>query len=165
MQRECYDEIRVRFGLPAQMACNVPRQVGATSKGLWTKARQNAKARAEGRSKKPYKGLDQAPHYVSPTLTYNYHRDYSLKADHHVSILTLAGRVIMPYTGYAKHVTLASAWGQDRRGQALVRQTQEAVLFTDFPGSGGGRSYAPNAPAGHRGGRGTTLSGGRGTAG
>jgi predicted transposase len=42
LQRECYDDIRVRFGLPAQMACNVPRQVGATYKGLWTKARENA---------------------------------------------------------------------------------------------------------------------------
>jgi putative transposase len=106
LQRACYDEIRGRFGLPAQMACNVPRQVGATYKGLWTKARQNAKARAGGRTRKRYKGLDQAPHYVSPTLTYNYHRDYSLKADHHVSLPTLAGRVIVPYTGYDKHVTL-----------------------------------------------------------
>src|SRR5215471_3916952 len=106
LQRECYDEIRLRFGLPAQMACNVARQVGATYKGLWTKARQNAKARAQGRTKKRYKGLDRAPHYLSPTLTYNYHRDYSLKADHHLSILTLSGRVIMPYTGYDRHVRL-----------------------------------------------------------
>lgn len=32
LQRDCYDEIRLKFGLPAQMACNVPRQVGATYK-------------------------------------------------------------------------------------------------------------------------------------
>jgi len=37
LQRETYDEIRLRFHLPSQMACNVPRQVGATYKGLWTK--------------------------------------------------------------------------------------------------------------------------------
>ena len=100
--------MRVRFGLPAQMACNVPRQVGATYKGLWTKAKQNAAQRKAGLTKKRYKGLDQAPHYVSPTLTYNFHRDYSLKAGQHVSILTLDGRVIVPYTGYHKHVALLS---------------------------------------------------------
>jgi len=106
LQRECYDEIRVRFGLPAQMACNVPRQVGATFKGLWTKARKNAEQRRVGRTKKRYKGLDQAPHYVSPTLTYNFHRDYSLKESQQVSILTLGGRLVLPYTGYLKHVAL-----------------------------------------------------------
>ena len=108
LQRECYDNIRVRFGLPAQMACNVPRQVGATYKGLWTRARKNAEQRKSGLTKKRYKGLDQAPHYVSPTLTYNFHRDYSLKQGQQVSILTLGGRVIMPYTGYHKHVALLS---------------------------------------------------------
>jgi putative transposase len=106
LQRECYDAIRGRFGLPAQMACNVPRQVGATYKGLWTKARTNAEQRKAGRTKKRYKGLDQAPYYVSPTLTYNFHRDYSLKGGQQVSILTLGGRVIVPYTGYLKHVAL-----------------------------------------------------------
>ncbi len=79
LQRGCYDEIRVQFALPAQMACNVPRQVGATYKGLWTKAKKNAEQRKAGLTKKRYKGLDQAPHDVSPTLTYNFHRDYSLK--------------------------------------------------------------------------------------
>jgi putative transposase len=106
LQREMYDEIRAVYKLPAQMACNVPRQVGATYKALWTKARKNAEARKAGLTKKRYKGLDQAPKYVSPTLTYNYHRDYSLKEDHHVSILTLSGRVIVPYTGYHKHMSL-----------------------------------------------------------
>src|SRR6266852_6839409 len=101
LQRECYDEIRVRYHLPAQMACNVPRQVGATYKGLWTKVKHNAALRKAGRTKKRYKGLEQAPKYVSPTLTYNYHRDYSLKPEHQVSILTLDGRVIVPYTGYS----------------------------------------------------------------
>src|SRR5438067_2565677 len=48
LQRECYDEIRRLYHLPAQMACNVPRQVGATYKGLWTKAKQNAAHRQAG---------------------------------------------------------------------------------------------------------------------
>src|SRR2546421_8863920 len=45
LQRETYVDIRATYGLPAQMACNVPRQVGATYKALWTKTRQNAEAR------------------------------------------------------------------------------------------------------------------------
>jgi IS605 OrfB family transposase len=88
------------------MACNVPRQVGATYKGLWTKVKQNAEHRKSGRTKKRYKGLDQAPKYVSPTLTYNYKRDYSFKTEQQVSILTLEGRVIVSYTGKTSHIAL-----------------------------------------------------------
>ena len=106
LQRGMYGEIRSRYRLPAQMACNVPRQVGATYKTLWTRAKQNAVHRKAGITKKRYKGLDTPPKYVSPTLTYNYHRDYSLKPDHQVSLLTLDGRVMVPYTGYAKHIAL-----------------------------------------------------------
>src|ERR1043166_10257364 len=62
-----------------RLACNVPRQVGATYKGLWTKAKKNAEARRLGYIKRRFKGLDQAPHNVSPTLTYNLGRDYSLR--------------------------------------------------------------------------------------
>src|SRR6266704_1186790 len=104
LQRECYDDLRLKFALPAQMACNVPRQVGAAYKALWTKVKHNAAARHAGRTKKRYKGLDQAPRYVSPTLTYNYQRDYSFKRDQRVSVLTLQGRIIVPYTGYDQHV-------------------------------------------------------------
>lgn len=106
LQQECYDEIRSRFGLPAQMACNVPRQVGATYKGLWSKAKANAAARKAGHTRKRYQGLDEAPKYVSPTLTYNFGRDYSFKTGEKVSILTLGGRVIVPYAGYSQHVEL-----------------------------------------------------------
>jgi putative transposase len=106
LQRDTYDEIRLRYKIPAQMACNVPRQVGATYKVLWTKVKQNAALRKAGKTRKRYKGLDTPPKYVSPTLTYNYQRDYSLKPDKQVSILTLQGRVILPYTGYSKHIAL-----------------------------------------------------------
>jgi putative transposase len=106
LQRETYAEVRSRFGLPAQMACNVPRQVGATYKALWTKVKNNADARKRGYTKKRYKGLDHPPHYVSPTITYNDHRDYSLKDQQQVSILTLSGRIVVPYQGYSKHVAL-----------------------------------------------------------
>jgi putative transposase len=106
LQDGTYDEVRARFHLPSQMACSVPRQVGATYKTLWTKVKQNAAARLAGHTKKRYKGLDQPPRYVSPTLTYQHRKDYSLKHDRHVSILTLDGRVNVPYTGYDAHVAL-----------------------------------------------------------
>src|SRR6266446_4895911 len=47
-----YYELRARYGLPAQMATNVPRQVGATYKTLWTKVKQNAAQRKAGMTKK-----------------------------------------------------------------------------------------------------------------
>jgi putative transposase len=157
LQRECYDEIRLVYKLPAQMACNVPRQVGATYKTLWTKARQNEAARRAGTTKKRYKGLDQAPKYVSPTLTYNYHRDYSLKEDAQVSILTLDGRVIVPYTGYTKHVALighgahigaAKLWYDKPKSQfyLLVSLTIEVTdprpqMYGQVVGVDGGQRY------------------------
>jgi putative transposase len=112
LQKETYTEVRAQFGLPAQMACSVPRQVGATYKGLWTKAKKNAEACRLGYSKKRFKGLDNAPKYVSPTLIYVYGHDYTLKTEQRVSVLTRAGRVIVPYRAYSKHL-------------ALLRQTAE----------------------------------------
>lgn len=94
LQQGVYAELRMRYKLSSQMACNVSRQVGATYKTLWTRAKQNAEARRDGRTKKRYKGLDQAPKYVSPTLTYNYQRDYSFKKEQQVSVLTLDGRLV-----------------------------------------------------------------------
>src|SRR5205823_2155255 len=101
-----YNEIRARFHLPSQLACSVERQVGATYKGLWTKVRKNAEQRKAKITKKRYKGMHQPPRFVNPTLTYTYQRDYTLKKEQHVSVLTLAGRVSIPYTGYSEHVKL-----------------------------------------------------------
>jgi putative transposase len=106
LQDGTYRQIRARFKIPAQMACTIPRQVGATYKTLWTRAKKNAALRAAGLTKKRYKGLDGAPKYVSPTLTYQLGHDYSFKRDHRVSLLTLFGRVVLPYTGYHGHVAL-----------------------------------------------------------
>ena len=106
IQDGTYREIRSRFHLPAQMACSVSRQVGATYKTLWTKVKQNSALRQAGLTKKRYKGLDQAPKYVSPTLTYQEGKDYSFKKKQHVSVLTLEGRVVVPYTGPNKHGAL-----------------------------------------------------------
>ena len=111
LQAGTYAELRATFRLPSQLTCSVSRQVGATYKGLWTKVKQNTQARRDNRTKKRYQGLDAAPKYVSPTLTYQYGKDYSFKKDQHVSVLTLDGRVVMPYTGYNKHVALIHSGG------------------------------------------------------
>jgi putative transposase len=94
LQAATYDAMRSCFRLPSQMACSVSRQVGATYKGLWTKVKQNAAHRKAGITKKRYKGLDQAPKYVSPTLTYQYGKDYGFKTDQRLSLLTLKGRIV-----------------------------------------------------------------------
>ena len=106
LQDGTYQEIRSRFGLPAPLACSVPRQVGATDNTWWTKGKANAAARAAGRPKQRYRGLDQAPKYVAPTLTYQLGHDYGFKTGQQVSVLTLEGRVILSSTGYTRHVAL-----------------------------------------------------------
>ncbi len=127
LQDATYADTRAMFGLPAQMACNAPRQVGATYKALWTKVQANASARATGQTKKRSRGLDAAPRYSSPTLTYNFQRDYSFKTDQRVSILTLEGRVIVPYTGYTRHVALI------QRGLQHGARIGAAKLWYDKP--------------------------------
>ena len=106
LQDGTYREIRLRYKIPAQMACSIPRQVGATYKGLWTKIKKNAAMRKAGLTKKRYKGLDAAPKYASPTLEYQLGHDYGFKTESRVSILTLEGRVVVPYTGYSAHTDL-----------------------------------------------------------
>jgi putative transposase len=106
LQDGTYPELRLRYKIPAQMACSIPRQVGATYKALWTKVKQNAAHRKAGLTKKRYKGLDKPPKFISPTLTYQLGHDYSFKTGQRVSLLTLEGRVIVPYTGLHSHVTL-----------------------------------------------------------
>jgi putative transposase len=54
----------------------------------------------------PYKGLDKAPKYISRTYTLNYQRDYSFKPKQQVSIITLSGRIVVPYDGNNKHLDL-----------------------------------------------------------
>jgi putative transposase len=72
LQKKVYTQLRSIFGLPAQMSCNVPRLVGATYKSLWTKVKQNSEAILSGKTKKTYKGLDQAPKFISRTCNLNY---------------------------------------------------------------------------------------------
>jgi putative transposase len=104
LHRDLYSEVRARYGLPSQLACSVFRQVGATYKGLWTKWYKNVEARKAGWTKKRFQGLDKAPHDVSPTLTYVSGRDFTLKGEGQVSVLTLSRRILLPYQGWSRHV-------------------------------------------------------------
>src|SRR5260370_25370333 len=100
LQEGTYDDIRLLHTLPAEMACDVPRQVGATYKSLWTKLKKNIEHRKAGYTKKRYKGLDNPPKYISPTVTYNSGYDYTFKPGQQVSVLSLQGRIIVSYQGY-----------------------------------------------------------------
>jgi len=108
IQKEAYATIRGRFGLGSQMACSVPRYVGAAYKTQWTKLKDHQKRQAfrveQGKKARPFKGLDSAPKFVSRTLTYQYNKDYSFKKDGQVSVLTLDGRLVLSYAGYQKHL-------------------------------------------------------------
>src|SRR5215470_8457825 len=99
MHKALYEALRAQLGLPSQLTCSLFRQVGATYTGLWTKWHQNQEALKAGYTKKRFKGLEKPPHYVSPTLTYVEGRDYGFKTGNQVSILTLQGRLIVPYQG------------------------------------------------------------------
>ena len=109
IQKEIYYTLREKFKLPSQMACNVPRQVGATYKSLRTKLKHNQEAIKAGLTKKRYKGLDKPPKYVSRTCTLNYQRDYSFVKDNIVSVITLDGRIKVNYQGYSKHLEMINS--------------------------------------------------------
>jgi len=107
------------------MACSVPRRVGATYKALWTKVKANAAAGAAGRIRKRYQGPVQQRKQVSLTLTYPLGHDYAFKTEQRVSLLTLAGRVIVPYAGYAargSHPAWRLSWGRPSCGRTNRRQ-------------------------------------------
>ena len=106
LHRGMYRELRTSYHLPSQLACSIERQVAATYKGLWTKLKKNVEHRRAKITKKCFKGLDQPPHYSSPTVQYTYERDYTFQCDSRVSIGTLNGRISLPYQGYDKHVAL-----------------------------------------------------------
>jgi len=119
IQKEVYYTLREKFKLPSQMACNVPRQVGATYKSLRTKLKQNEEAINSGRTLERYKGLDKPPKFVSRTCTLNYRRDYSFFKDQKVSVITLDGRIKVNYQGYSKHLEMIKS-GVARIGAAKL---------------------------------------------
>jgi putative transposase len=106
LHKGMYADLRARYRLPSQLACSVERQVAATYKGLWSKLKTNAEHQRKKITRKRFKGLDQPPHYSSPTVQYTYERDYTMKCVQQVSIGTLGGRITVGYQGYQKHLDL-----------------------------------------------------------
>ncbi len=106
LHKGMYAQLRTRYHLPSQLACSVERQVAATYKGLWTRLLKNIKHRRAKITKKRFKGLDQPPHYSSPTVQYTFERDYTFQRNQRVSVGTLNGRISLPYQGYHKHTVL-----------------------------------------------------------
>ena len=131
LQKKVYDQLRSVFRLPAQMSCNVPRQVGATYKSLWTKVRQNNEALKTGKTKKSYKGLDQPPKFVSRTCTLNYKRDYSFVKGK-VSLITLSGRIKVNYSGYYKHLELIKSGAKIGAAKIWYDKSQKNWLYRTY---------------------------------
>jgi putative transposase len=104
LQTMVYRDLRERFKLPSQMACNVPRQVAAAYKTLWERAKANAVHKAKGWTRRRYRGLDKAPKFTSLTVALNYRRDWSLGKDQTVSVGTLDGRIRCRYEGWNRHL-------------------------------------------------------------
>src|SRR5258708_13010623 len=75
LQHACYEQMRTEYGLPAQTACNAPRQVGARYKTLLTKVKANASARNAGQTRKPHQDLDPPPNPDYPPPTHHPHPD------------------------------------------------------------------------------------------
>ena len=109
LQSLAYRRLRSEYHLPSQLASSCQKQVAATYQGLWTKVKKNAHALRLGQTTRRYKGLDAPPKYVSRTLEYQINRDYSWKKDQIVSVLSLEGRLLIPYQGYSKHLELIKA--------------------------------------------------------
>jgi putative transposase len=116
LQPMLYRDLRERFNLPAQMACNVPRQVASAYKTLWERAKSNASHKAKGWTKRRYKGLDKAPKFTSMTVTLSHRRDWSFGKDQTVSIGTLDGRIRCRYEGWNRHLE----WLKDTIGHGVT---------------------------------------------
>jgi len=106
LQKSIYSDIREQYKIPAQMACNIPRQVAGTYKSLKTKLKKHEENLHKKYTKKKFKGLNKPAKYIAPTVTYSYGRDFSFGQESQISIRTLDGRVRCEYRGYSKHVDL-----------------------------------------------------------
>ncbi|THF68996.1 transposase, partial [Deinococcus sp. Arct2-2] len=134
IQSEVYTHLREVIGLPSQMACSAPRLVAASYKGLWTKckdhhARQKViQGVKPGYAPRPFRGFERPAKFVSRTLEYQYGKDYSWKKDGRVSVLTLKGRQVMTYEGYAKHLDLIRS-GSEVGAAKLYYQKSKKQYF------------------------------------
>ena len=105
IQKATYEHIREKWnGIPSTMVCGIAKQIGATYKTLWTRAKQHKSHKAKGWTKKKYKGLDKAPKFGALTATLYYGKDFSWSKDQTVSVATLDGRIKLKYHGWNQHL-------------------------------------------------------------
>lgn len=97
LQSDLYRHIRSKYQLGAQTTQSVFRQVKATYQGLWTKIKKNMEHKRLGCTDKAYKGLEKPPFYKGTTMDLVYGKDFSFKSERKVSILTLEGRIVVPF--------------------------------------------------------------------
>ena len=138
LHQQTYTVLRERFGLGAQLACTVERQVTASYKTQWTKAKQNQKAREQGFTKRRYRGLDCPMKFVSRTLEYQHGRDYSWKKDGKVSVGTLAGRLVLEFDGYQKHLEYLAQGAETGAAKLSYQKSKQqyyliVALNIEFP--------------------------------
>src|SRR5262249_25967137 len=104
-----------------------------------------------------FRGLDQAPPYLSPTLTDQLVHAYGFPSGQQVSLLPQGGRVIRSYTGLDRHVALiqqgarigtAKRWYDKPRQQVDLLVSLQIVVADPVPkttqrlvGVDGGQRY------------------------
>ena len=124
LQRLVSQDLRERLVLPAQMACNVPRQVAAAYKTLWERSKAGATHKLKAGSARRYKGLDKAPRFTAITMTLNHCQDWSLGKEQTVSMGTFGGGIRCRYEGWNRHLEWMAraqgAWRHTGRGPTLA---------------------------------------------
>ena len=106
LRAEILSHLRQQFHLPSPWARRIVRDVSRLYQGLWKKVQHTATQRGDGRVTKRYTLLTQAPLSAAPLLSYQYGKGYTFTGTSCVSILTLDGRLSIPYTCDQSHVAL-----------------------------------------------------------
>ena len=109
LQKAVYDDLRDKFGLKSQMACNVPRTVIAKFKANKSNTNQWIK-----------------PDFKKPFLALSFNRDFSILANDTFSIGTLDGRIKVPFSrkGFEKYFDDKCTFG----GANLIKKKDKFYL-------------------------------------
>ncbi len=109
LQKAVYDDLRDKFGLKSQMACNVPRTVIAKFKSNKSNTNQWIK-----------------PDFNKPFLSLSFNRDFSILANDTFSIGTLEGRLKVPFSrkGFEKYFDDKCTFG----GANLIKKKDKFYL-------------------------------------
>jgi len=109
LQKAVYDDLRDKFGLKSQMACNVPRTVIAKFK-----------------SNKSNTSEWIRPDFKKPFLALSFNRDFSILTNDTLSIGTLDGRIKVPFSrkGFEKYFDEKCIFG----GANLIKKKDKFYL-------------------------------------